>query len=141
MSSISFFNEDSDFQLSDQQKTKAWILGILSAESLNAVQINYIFCSDKFLHKVNLDYLSHDTYTDIITFDQSEKDDELEGDIYISIERVKENSQSFGIPLDKELRRVMIHGILHLMGFSDKTSEEKSAMRKKEDSCLSLYFD
>ena len=141
MSSISFFSEDYDFHLSDEQKTKDWILNIIEAEGLNAVRINYIFCTDKYLHKINLEYLSHDAFTDIITFDQSEKDDEIEGDIYISVERVKENAKSLGKSLNEELYRVMIHGVLHLMGFNDKTSEEKSAMRKREDSCLSLYLD
>ena len=92
------------------------------------------------MHKINLEYLTHDTYTDIITFNQTEEDDVIEADIFISIDRVRDNSQSLDLLFDQELHRVLIHGVLHLMGFDDKTFDEKEAMRKKEDSCLSLHF-
>jgi rRNA maturation RNase YbeY len=141
MSSISFFDEDITFKLSQITKTKDWIRQIIIDQGYNLVSINYIFCSDQYLHKINLQYLSHDTYTDIVTFDQSDNELDIEADIYISTERVKENSQSLKTPFEEELRRVMIHGILHLLGYSDKTQDQKVAMRKKEDSCLSLYFN
>ena len=138
--SIEFFTEDVNFELSDPQKTRHWIELILRKQDFNLVQINYIFCTDEYLHKINLQYLEHDTYTDIITFDQSEQEKDIEADIFISIERIEENAHSLENTFDKELHRVMIHGVLHLMGYSDKLPEEKEIMRKKEDSCLSLYF-
>ena len=140
MSSISFFNEDITFKPSQIKKTKDWISQVVNDQGFNLVSINYIFCSDPYLHQVNLEYLSHDTYTDIITFDQSDNEMDIEADIYISIERVRENSKSLNNPFEEELRRVMVHGILHLLGYADKTEEQKLAMRKKEDSCLSLYL-
>ena len=99
--------------------------------------INYIFCSDNYLHQINFQYLDHDTFTDIITFDQSDKD-QIEGDIFISIDRVHENANERNISFVNELHRVMIHGILHLLGYNDKTPKEKQLMREKEDECLSL---
>ncbi len=141
MSSISFFAEDIKFKPTQVTKTKDWITQVIFDEGFNLVLVNYIFCSDQHLHKINLEYLSHDTYTDIITFDQSDNKLDIEADIYISIERVQENSRSLENPFEQELRRVMIHGILHLLGYSDKTEDQKVAMHKKEDSCLSLYFD
>lgn len=141
MSSISFFNEDIPFKPTQIKKTKDWIRQIIFDSGYNLVSINYIFCSDSYLHKVNLEYLSHDTYTDIITFDQSDNEMDIEADIYISVERVKDNALSLNNPFEEELRRVMVHGILHLLGYADKTDDQKKAMHKKEDSCLSLYFN
>lgn len=100
--------------------------------------INIIFCSDTYLYKLNYDYLGHDTFTDIITFDQSEKDQALEGDIFISVERAKENAQAFEVSLEQELSRLMVHGMLHLIGYSDKTKDQKKEMRIKEEAYLSL---
>ena len=137
---ITFFSEDIDFHLTDPLNTSKWIADIVSSEECSLSDLNYIFCSDQYLHKINLEYLTHDTYTDIITFNQSEEDDVIEADIFISIDRVRDNSQSLDLLFDQELHRVLIHGVLHLMGFDDKTSEEKEAMRKKEDTCLSLHF-
>ena len=138
---IEFFNEDVNFELSDPQKTILWIESIILKEDYNPIHINFIFCTDEYLHKINLQYLKHDKYTDIITFDQSEETKDIEADIFISIERVEENAHSLENTFDKELHRVMIHGVLHLMGYSDKLPSEQEAMRKKEDSCLSLYFN
>ncbi len=138
---VSFFSEDVDFDLIDPQNTIKWIEGIVSSEKLSLSNLNYIFCSDEYLHNYNLKYLAHNTYTDIITFDQSEVKGTIEADIFISIDRVRDNSKSLGIPFDQEIHRVIIHGVLHLMGYRDKTKKEKEAMRKKEDSCLSLHFN
>ena len=141
MSAVEFFYEDTDAVLANPKKTQDWIHQIISKSGYGLIKLNYIFCSDEYLHRINLEYLQHDNYTDIITFDQSEKEKEIEGDIYISIERVEDNSRTLENTFDHELHRVIIHGVLHLLGFSDKTPEQKDAMRKKEDSCLSLYFD
>jgi len=99
--------------------------------------LNYIFCSDTYLHKINLEYLKHDTLTDIITFDYSEKK-QISGDIFISIDRIKENAPKFNQSTDIELNRVLIHGVLHLLGYKDKTPKEKETMRAKEDFYLTL---
>lgn len=102
-------------------------------------ELNYIFCSDIFLHEINKTYLGHHTYTDIITFDYSEKNShEIEGEIYISVDRVKENAVTYQKTFHQELHRVIIHGVLHLLGYGDKTGEEQKEMRKKEEACLSL---
>jgi rRNA maturation RNase YbeY len=100
--------------------------------------VNFIFCTDDILLVKNRDYLNHQTYTDIITFDNSETKDEIDGDIFISIDRVRENASKFNQSFDRELHRVMIHGVLHLLGFNDKSSRQKAFIRKKEDACLSL---
>lgn len=138
MSSIQFFSEDITFTPTQPEELKSWITAIIHQEGHVAGEINYVFCSDEYLLQVNTTYLKHDTYTDIITFDQSEKADEISGDIYVSIERVRENAQHFDVSEKDELHRVMIHGILHLIGYSDKSEEDKKAMRKKEEACLSL---
>lgn len=140
MPSISFFSEDTAFKLIHPDKTIDWIRNVIHSEGFELVNVNYVFCSDQYLHKINVEYLSHDTYTDILTFDQSENEKGIEGDVYISVERVEENARSLDDNFEQELHRVMIHGILHLMGFTDKTQEQKMVMREKEDSCLSLYF-
>ena len=101
-------------------------------------ELTFIFCSDEYLHKINLEYLDHDTYTDIITFDNADEDGTIEGDIFVSVERVKENAADLKIPFEDELHRVLIHGVLHLLGHDDTTPELKAAMRKEEDKCLSL---
>jgi rRNA maturation RNase YbeY len=106
-------------------------------ERKKLTSLNYIFCSDLYLLKINQEYLKHDTLTDIITFDYSQKSN-LEGEVYISIERVKENSEIFKRPFAEELHRVIIHGLLHLIGYADKSDAEKAQMRKKEEACLSL---
>ena len=139
MSRIDFFYEEINFTLPEATKTKAWMKTIINKEEFKTEQINFIFCSDSYLHTLNVEYLNHDTLTDIITFDYSENN-KLEGDIYISIERVGDNAQSLSLDFDQELKRVMAHGVLHMMGYNDKTQEEKNLMRQKEESCLSLQF-
>jgi len=135
--SVRFFAEGIDFKLSHPRKTSSWIKAVAKKEKKTLVLINYVFCSDSYLLQMNLNYLNHDTLTDILTFDYSDKS-KLEGEIYISIERVRENSTVFNRPFDEELHRVIIHGLLHLMGYKDKSSAEKAQMRKKEEACLSL---
>ena len=111
---------------------------VIIKEGLYEADINYVFCSDEYLWKLNSNHLSHETYTDIITFDLSDNHNEISGDIYISIDRVRDNSYTMGNTFKDELDRVMIHGILHLCGYNDSTDEEKAMMRKKEEACLSL---
>jgi rRNA maturation RNase YbeY len=135
---ISFFTEDIQFNLQSPEQYRNWISMVINNEGLSTAEINYIFCSDEYLWKINKNHLSHDTYTDIITFDLSDNHDDISGDIYISIERVKDNSTTMGYTFKDELDRVMIHGILHLCGYNDGTDEEKAMMRKKEEACLSL---
>lgn len=138
MSGIHFFEEDIKFNLLHKSKIRKWISEVITQHQFELAEINYIFCSDQYLHSINLQYLSHDTFTDIITFDQSEKNEELQADIFISIERVRENAAALNIPFEHELNRVMIHGVLHLIGYGDKTPADKSKMREKEDTYLSL---
>lgn len=138
---ISFSCEDIDFSLAqDEQKTIVWISQIIDNHKHTLGFLDFIFCSDEYLLKVNQEHLNHDTYTDIITFNYNE-DKEISGDIFISIDRIKENANNFAVKFTEELHRVMIHGVLHLLGFNDKTSEQKEMMRQKEDESLQLYFN
>lgn len=138
MAQVRFFNEQIDFKLQHPIKTTSWIKAIARIERKRVKEINYIFCNDEYLLTLNQGFLKHKTFTDIITFDHSEGKSSLEGEIYISIDRVKENSIKFKTGFIDELHRVMIHGVLHLIGFNDKKKSEKALMRKKEDACLSL---
>ncbi len=138
MPDIHFFPEKTDFTLPNPQKTKHWLINSVSALKKSLSEINYIFTSDNNLLNINVLYLNHDYFTDIITFDNSECDEELEGDIYISIDRVRENAKTYNESFDQELLRVMIHGILHLAGYNDKTDKEKKVMRKLENHYLAL---
>jgi len=134
--SISFQTEDIEFKLTEQKLTKHWISKVIQLEKGQLNFINYIFCSDRYLLKLNQQYLQHDTLTDIITFDYDEQ--AIESDVFISIERVKENAQTLQTDFNQELNRVMIHGVLHLLGYPDKTKEEKQHMRAKENEMLAL---
>lgn len=136
---INFFSEDTSFQVKQKLKRKEWLKEITSLESYKILDLNYIFCSDEYLHKINLQYLDHDTYTDIITFDNSEHIGEIEGDIYISIDRIKENAKDHEVDQETELSRVLSHGLFHLLGYKDKTSSESKKMREKEEFAISLY--
>lgn len=135
---ILFFTEEITFTLRDKNKLREWIYASAGLEKKTIGSINFIFCNDAFLHDLNVRYLGHDTLTDIITFDYTEETNSLSGDIFISIERVRENAKHFGSTFVSELHRVMIHGILHLAGYKDKSDGEKAAMRAKEDYYLSL---
>lgn len=138
MESIHFFTEEVDFIFKNKTQTRKWLKSILHGLNKKIKCINYVFTSDEYLNKINRDFLNHDTYTDIITFDQSGTEEKIEGDIFISIDRVQENSANQNIPFQDELHRVMIHGILHLLGMNDKTAPEKEEMRKKENHYLAL---
>lgn len=135
---IQFFSEGCDFQPKHQLKLKSWLKEIVQSEDFRLGDLNFIFCSDEVLLQMNQQYLNHDTLTDIITFDTSEIEGELAGDIFISIDRVIENGEKFGTGPLNELHRVMAHGVLHLCGYGDKNAKEKSTMREKEAACLSL---
>ena len=127
-----------NFILEERAKTKDWIKKVIRLEGKCVGEINYIFCDDNYLLDHNIKYLNHNTLTDIISFNYSDKDI-VSSDIMISIERVQENSVIFENPFKKELRRVMIHGILHLIGYDDKTKKDKKEMTDKEDFYLSMY--
>lgn len=138
MKKISFFSEESAFKLKQKTKLRHWITSVIEINNKTLQSINYIFTSDNYLREVNQQYLKHNTYTDIITFDQSIASDQIEGDIFISVERVEENAKKLGFLFQDELHRVMIHGILHLLGYNDKTEVEKKEMRKLENHYLAL---
>lgn len=136
---LRFFSEGVHFQLPHPRKTSTWIKQSVTKEKSSIGDINYIFCNDQYLLGINREYLHHDDFTDIITFDLSlPRSREISGDIYISLERVKENANSLKVDFDAELHRVMIHGVLHLLGYKDKKSPDKALMRKKEEAYLSL---
>ena len=135
---IHFFSEQTRFSVPKPKKTISWIKSVAQAEGANLEAVNYIFCPDEYLREINVQYLNHDTYTDIVTFNYG-SNDTIEGDIFISLDRVKDNAEKFGTDFDTELRRVMVHGVLHLMGYNDKSKTEKKLMREKEDSYLSLW--
>jgi len=136
--SIHFFSENVHFVLKQKKKIRKWIDLTIKSESKITDEINYIFCNDAYLLSLNLKYLQHNTFTDIITFNNAEIPDIIQGDIFISIDRVKENAKQYGVSFVNELNRVIIHGILHLCGYMDKTDEEIKVMRQKEDYYLSL---
>jgi probable rRNA maturation factor len=138
MAAINFFSEDIPFKIAHPRKTSIWLKNAIKKEKKNLESLNFIFCTDKHLLGINIQYLNHKTLTDIITFDQSEDSKTIQGDIFISIERVKENAAKFKTSFDDELHRVLIHGVLHLMGYTDKNKNAKARMRKKEDAYLSL---
>jgi probable rRNA maturation factor len=138
MPGVNFYNQDIAFKLSNPRKTTLWIKSAIREEGFKLSQVNYIFCSDDHLRSMNIEYLNHKTYTDIITFDNSEHSDKIEGDIFISIDRVRDNSKKLKTDFLEELHRVLIHGILHLAGYSDKSPRKKAQMRRKEDEYLAL---
>ncbi len=139
MPAINFFFEDTPKKVPHVAITKNWIREIIHKEGYQLDQINYIFCSDPYLKTINKQFLDHDYFTDIITFNHAiESTDPIEADIYISMDRVSENASTFEVKFQNELLRVIIHGILHLLGYDDKTSTQQKEMRKKEEACLSL---
>lgn len=131
------FNYETDFKLVNETQLTNWILSCIENDNFKGGKINYIFCNDAYLHKLNVEFLQHDTYTDIISFDNT-LGKIINGDIFISVERVKENAATYTSSFDVELHRVMIHGVLHYMGYKDKSNEEKQRMREKENQCLRL---
>ena len=131
--SIFFFKESIKFRLSKRKQLKDWILEIIKKEGYSISNINFIFCTDSNLRKINKKYLNHDYFTDIITFDNSVLKKTIEGDIFISIDRVIVNSKKFTSSFNDELHRVMAHGVLHLIGYGDKTKSQKTEMKIRED--------
>ena len=137
---IYFFSEDINFELKEKLIRKRWLKSIATKAGFNIKELNYVFCSDEYLYRMNLEYLNHETYTDIITFDNSEKEFDIAGDIFVSIDRVNENAQTNNQKVEAELNRVLAHGLLHLMGYKDKTKEEATLMRQKEEESINLYL-
>lgn len=135
---IFFFNEEINFVPRKKKLIRLWLLNAIKHEGKHAGDLNFIFCNDDYLYKLNNKYLKHRTLTDIITFPHEDNVDRISGDIFISIERVRENAKKFHQLTETELKRVMIHGVLHLIGFKDSTPDEKLLMRKKEDFYLSI---
>jgi len=134
------FNYEVEFQLHSEEKITRWLSKVIQSENCKEGDINYIFCDDDYLHHLNVEFLNHDTFTDIISFDYS-VGKELHGDIFISIDRVKENAENFNQTFEDELRRVMVHGVLHYCGYKDKSEEEVKTMREKENHYLNLYTE
>lgn len=135
---IEFFKEDTNRELPLSGTHSLWLHDVSNKHDFEIHELNYIFCSDHYLLDINQKYLNHDYYTDIITFDNSDQHSVIEGDIFISVDRVQENATMFGTSFNEELYRVMVHGLLHLIGFDDKSESEKELMREKEEACLSL---
>lgn len=133
---ISYASQN-DFTLSNEKEISLWIQEVITKEHLELGELSYVFCSDDFLHEMNLEYLEHDTLTDIITFDYREGQ-VISGEIYISTDRVAENAKEFSVSFEEELHRVMIHGILHISGYDDLSDTEEKQMRTKEDWALAL---
>lgn len=136
---ITFQCADLNLKIKQKKKLVDWLTKISKREKFKIGELNYIFCSDEYLYNMNVQYLNHNTYTDIITFDNSEDEGVIEGDIFISVDRVADNAKNFSVSNDDELLRVISHGLLHLCGYKDKTSETQKEMRKKEDECLRLW--
>jgi probable rRNA maturation factor len=134
------FNYETDFELSNEDLYSDWVSRIISSENKKEGEINYIFCDDEYLHKINVDYLDHDDLTDIISFDYS-VGNELHGDIFISVERVRENAVDFNVSFDEEVKRVMAHGVLHYAGYKDKSEEDSQIMRNKENDKITLFAE
>jgi rRNA maturation RNase YbeY len=129
------FNFETDFELENKADLQKWISEVIISEGFELGEILYVFCDDEHLHKLNVEFLAHDTLTDVISFDYG-IGKQINGEIYISIERVSENAKDFKTNIDDELHRVMVHGILHFCGYKDKTDDEEQTMRKKEDESL-----
>ncbi|MFC4267927.1 rRNA maturation RNase YbeY [Polaribacter marinivivus] len=131
------FNYETPFELPNEIQTQEWIQKVVADNGFEIGEINYVFCDDNYLHKLNVEFLNHDTLTDIISFDNT-LGKLISGDIFISIERVEENAKDFKVSFENELHRVMIHGVLHYMGFKDKSDDDKIKMRNAENAALSL---
>lgn len=130
---VLFHTVEIDFDLPNSPSITEWIKSTIKAEKKEVSTLNFIFCNDQYLHQINVEYLDHDTLTDVITFPYTTLPAPIEGDIYISIDRIQENAKQFKVPFLKELKRVMIHGVLHLCGYGDKSKMEQKVMRAKED--------
>jgi len=138
---INFFTEDTNYTLKKKTIIKEWLKSAIASEDYQLKELNFILCSDEYLLRINQDYLNHDTYTDVITFDNSEEAKTIVGDIFISIDRIKENAAIFKFTTDQELCRVMIHGALHLLGYKDKSKAAKTLMTAREDHYLAILSE
>lgn len=136
--SIRFSAQNIDFDLEDPQKVRLWVTEVVSRRQMRVGNISYLFCDDEHILQVNRQFLDHDTYTDIITFDYV-AGGLVSGDILISIDRVGENARTYGVPFEQELHRVIIHGVLHLLGQGDKLPDEATEMRRQEAEALALW--
>ena len=132
------FNYETDFLLENEVAISNWITNVIKSENKKEGEINYIFCDDDYLHKINVEHLGHDNLTDIISFDYS-IGNELHGDIFISVERVKDNAFDFNVSFDDELKRVLVHGVLHYCGYKDTTDQDVLFMRSKEDEKIAMF--
>ncbi|MBT3742901.1 MAG: rRNA maturation RNase YbeY [Polaribacter sp.] len=131
------FNYETEFQLKDENLSEKWIEKVVLEKGFEIGEINYIFCDDAYLHRLNVEFLQHDTLTDVISFDNT-LGKLISGDIFISVERVMENAADFKVSSEEEIHRVMIHGVLHYIGFNDKSEEDKKEMRSAENRALSI---
>ena len=132
------FNYETDFELENEAQYEEWISRIIESEGFDEGEINYIFCDDEYLHKINVEYLDHDTLTDIISFDYT-VGNLIQGDIFVSVERVKDNANDFNVSFDEELKRVLSHGVLHYCGYKDKSPEDEALMRSKEEEKMQMF--
>lgn len=132
------FNYESEFNLVNEEAIGNWLSAVILSEGKKEGEINYIFCDDEYLHKINLEYLNHDDLTDIISFDYT-MGNEISGDIFISVERVRDNAGDFKVAFEEELRRVIVHGVLHYCGYKDKGEKDEQLMRSKENEKLLLF--
>ncbi|MGE6352369.1 rRNA maturation RNase YbeY [Flavobacterium sp. NPDC079362] len=132
------FNYETEFTLENELAFADWLSAVIVSESKNEGEINYVFCDDDYLHKINVEYLNHDTLTDIISFDYT-VGNELNGDIFVSVERVEDNAKDFNVSFEEELKRVLAHGILHYCGYKDKSDADAELMRSKEDEKIAMF--
>jgi probable rRNA maturation factor len=132
------FNYETDFELSDESYYQQWLSTVIFSENKVEGDISYIFCDDDYLHKINLEYLQHDTLTDVISFDYT-VGNELHGDIFISTERVADNAKDFNVSFENELKRVIVHGLLHFCGYNDKSEIDEAMMRDKEEEKILMF--
>jgi rRNA maturation RNase YbeY len=132
------FNYELDFELSNESQYEVWISRIIVSEGFDEGEINYIFCDDEYLHKINIEYLNHDTLTDVISFDYT-VGNLIQGDVFVSVERVRDNAVDFNVSFDEELRRVLSHGVLHYCGYKDKSEKDEALMRAKEEEKMQMF--
>jgi len=132
------FNYETDFELENEAQYEDWISRIIESEGFDEGEINYIFCDDEYLHKINVEYLDHDTLTDIISFDYT-VGNLIQGDIFVSVERVQDNANDFNVSFEEELKRVMSHGVLHYCGYKDKSPKDEALMRSKEEEKMQMF--
>ena len=132
------FNYETEFSLSNEEEIASWLSRVIESENKNEGEINYIFCDDDYLHKINVEYLDHDTLTDVISFDYS-VGSEINGDCFISIERVEDNAKDFNVAFEEELKRVIVHGLIHYCGYKDKGESDELLMRSKEDEKIAMF--